>query len=153
MQYTAKDGLRFVEPKSAQSRRVVTLSKAAVAALREHRKRQLEERLQAGEYWQEQDLAFTTALGSPIDPRNLIRDFHRLRVRAGLPRLRFHDLRHGCATLLLAQGVHPKLVQELLGHSRISMTMDTYSHVMPALHREAADKMDAMLGAAAVGAG
>lgn len=144
--------LRFVEPKTPQSRRVIALPEGVVAPLREHRKRQLEERLRAGDIWPERcvcgcsgGVVFTSEVGTPIDPRNLVRHFHRVRTRAGFPALRFHDLRHGCATLLLAKGTHPKLVQELLGHSRVSMTLDTYSHVTPVMRREVADTMDGLL--------
>ena len=75
--------------------------------------------------------------------------FQALLKAAELPRLRFHDLRHGCASLLLAQGVHPRVVMEQLGHSTITLTMNVYSHVIPALQRDAADRMDAMLGVTA----
>jgi len=139
----------FPEPKSARSRRTIALPGLAVAALREHRKRQLEWRLRLGEVWQDHGLVFTTEIGTPLHPSNVRqRHFHPLLERAGLPRIRFHDLRHTCATLLLAQGVHPKLVQEQLGHSQISVTLDTYSHVTAPMMREAAAKMDAILTAA-----
>ena len=78
--------------------------------------------------------------------RNVRKAFHKHLDKAGLPRLRIHDLRHTCASLLLVQGVHPRVVMEILGHSQISLTLDTYSHVLPVLEREAADKMDAVLG-------
>ena len=97
--------------------------------------------------WQETGLVFTTTVGTPLDPRNVTRQFQKLMGEAGLPHQRFHDLRHACASLLLAQGVHPRVVMETLGHSQISLTMDTYSHVMPSLQREAADKIDAILAA------
>lgn len=138
----------MVEPKTAHSRRVIALPARVVAALREHRRRQVEERLRAGEAWQDTGLVFTTQIGTPIDPRGLIRRWHQVRSAAGLSTLRFHDLRHGCATLLLAQGKHPKLVQELLGHHSITMTSDLYSHVTPAMRRDLADAMDALLDGA-----
>lgn len=107
---------------------------------------QHEERLAFGEAWQDQGLVFTSTLGTPLDASRLRqRSFHPLLDQAGLPRTRFHDLRHTCATLLLAQGVHPKLVQEQLGHSQISVTPDTYSHVTAPMMKEAAQKMDAIL--------
>lgn len=138
----------LTEPKSAKSRRVVTLPAVAVAALKKHKVRQMEERLRLGEVWQEHGLVFPSEIGTPMQPSNLIRrSFHPLLEKAGLPRIRFHDLRHTCATVLLAQGVHPKLVQEQLGHSQISLTLDTYSHVMPDMKREVAAKMDALFGA------
>lgn len=89
---------------------------------------------------------FTTTLGTPLDDGNVRRTFRRLLRTAGLPSMRLRDLRHGCATLLLAQGVHPRLVMETLGHSPISLTLGTYSHILPALRREVASRMDAALG-------
>lgn len=88
---------------------------------------------------------FTTTIGTPLDPRNVTRTFSRALSRAELPAKRFHDLRHTCATLLLVQGVHPRVVMDLLGHSQISLTMDTYSHVVTDLQREAAGHMDPVL--------
>ncbi len=90
---------------------------------------------------------FTSPEGAWVRANNLRRrEFRRVLERAGLPRIRFHDLRHTAATLMLAQGVHPKVVQEALGHSQISITLDTYSHVLPTMQREAADRLDALLG-------
>jgi integrase len=141
------EGFEFPEPKTASGRRVVSLPARAVDALRAHRSRQLEERLAAGAAWHDWDLVFCNTVGKPIEGQNLTRrSFKPLLARAGLPPIRFHDLRHTAATLLLAQNVHPKVVQERLGHSQIAVTMDTYSHVMPSMQREAADKLDAMLG-------
>lgn len=138
----------LTEPKSAKSRRVVTLPAVAVAALKKHKVRQMEERLRLGEVWQDLGFVFTTPIGTPQDASNLLKhSFYPLLEKAGVPRIRFHDLRHTCATVLLAQGVHPKLVQEQLGHSQISLTLDTYSHVMPDMKREVAAKMDALFGA------
>ena len=90
---------------------------------------------------------FTSTIGSALDERNVRRAFKDLLTAAKLPKIRIHDLRHTCATLLLAQGVHPKVVQETLGHSQISLTMDTYSHVLPHVSEEAAAQMDAVLRA------
>lgn len=139
----------LAELKSAKSRRTIALSTVAVAALKKHRAKQAKERLALGEVWQDQSLVFCTTIGTPQNHsaiRN--RSFHPLLEATGLPRIRFHDLRHTCATLLLAQGVHPKLVQEQLGHSQISVTLDTYSHVTAPMMQEAAAKMDAILAAA-----
>ena len=135
----------FVEPKSERSKRTIALPQIAVSAVRRHRARQIQERLLSGSRWQDSDLVFTTTVGTPIHPRNLVRHFHRTLERAGLPRKRFHDLRHTCASLLLAQGVQPRVVMEILGHSQISLTMDTYSHVIPGLQEDAANQMDAIL--------
>jgi integrase len=140
--------LTLVQPKSAAGRRTVTLPAFAIAALRDHRKRQLEERLAAGPYWAANnwDLVFVSTLGSPLDGTNVLHTFQRLLADADLPRRRFHDLRHSTATALLAQGVSPRVVMEILGHSQISLTLGTYSHVLPELRRQAADRLDALMG-------
>lgn len=138
-------GMNFAPPKTERARRKVMLPVPLVSALRGHHIRQLEERLKAGSRWRESDLVFASSVGTPLEPRNLDRHFKRMLERAGLPDMRFHDLRHSAASLLLAQNVNPRTVMEILGHSRISMTLDTYSHVMPAAMREAADKISAVL--------
>ena len=138
--------IQFVEPKTARSRRTIALPGITVDALRVHRTRQLEQRLAAGPVWREYGLVFTSTIGTPLEARNVTRHFHKTLAKADLPRRRFHDLRHTCASLLLAQSVHPRVVMEILGHSQISLTMDTYSHVMPSLQREAAQGIDAVLG-------
>ncbi len=117
-----------------------------VTALRAHRTRQLEERLAAGGAWEDSGLVFTTPLGTAMDPRAATRDYQALLVLAELPSVRFHDLRHTAATLLLAQKVDPRTIMETLGHSQISLTLNTYSHVLPALQKDAAAKLDAVLG-------
>ena len=135
----------FSEPKTAKGRRVITLPESAVGALKRHRARQSEVRLEAP-IWDDHDLVFPNGVGRPIGKWNLLRrSFVPLLERAGLPRIRFHDLRHTAATLLLSLGEHPKVVQERLGHSTIAMTMDIYSHVMPTLQRQAADRLDTLL--------
>lgn len=138
--------LRLVPPKTATSRRSIALPPMAVEALRQHRAAQTEERLLAGPEWLASELVFTTAWGAPIEPRNATRCFKRILARAALREIRFHDLRHSCATLLLVQGVAPRVVMEILGHSQIAVTMNTYSHVLPALQREAAARLEALLG-------
>jgi integrase len=85
---------------------------------------------------------FPSSIGSPLEPRNLYRNFQEILRKTGLPRIRFHDLRHTAATLMLEQGVHPKAVQERLGHANILMTLGTYSHVLPDIQEEAADRLD-----------
>lgn len=137
--------VEFVEPKSERSRRTVTLPDFAVEALRRHRAQQLKERLAAGGGWVDTGLVFTTPLGTALDYSNLRKEFRRLLAKAGLPMMRVHDLRHTCASLLLAQGVNPRVVMETLGHSQISLTLDTYSHVLPSVNQEAAQKMNAIL--------
>jgi integrase len=138
--------LILVEPKSVTSHRVVVMPAIVLDALRAHRTRQREDRLLAGSRWHddERGLVFTTTIGTPMDGIAVTRRFQALLLAAGLPRQRFHDLRHACASLLLAQGVSPRVVMEALGHSQISLTLNTYSHVIPALGRAAAEQMDAM---------
>ena len=136
---------RFGEPKSARGRRTITLPRIVTAALRKHRKRQLQERLISGERWNDSGLVFTTETGAPLDGCNINRTFKAVLRRAGLPAIRYHDLRHTAATLLLAQGVDPRTIMETLGHSQISLTLNTYAHVVPALQRKAAAKMDDIL--------
>ena len=141
-----KTSLQVVELKSARSRRSIALPTVAVTALRAHRVRQLEARMAAGARWQERGFVFTSGIGTPIEPRRVTREFKALLNSAGLPAIRLHDLRHSCATLLLVQGVSPRVVMETLGHSQVSLTLNTYSHVLPSLQRDAATKMDAILG-------
>ena len=133
------DGLTIVEPKTAGSRRNVSMGATATEALRRHRAGQAEERLSLGDAWDDHDLVFPNATGKPMNPSNLlIRSYRILLERAGVPRIRFHDLRHTAATLMLGRGVHPKIVSEMLGHSTVTITLDLYSHVTPAIAREAA---------------
>lgn len=145
----------LTEPKTAKGRWPIDLPPLAVEALRQRRKQQAQERLLAGPAWRDEwGLAFTTALGTPIRPANLRRwSFKPLLARAGLPPIRFHDLRHTHASLLLAAGTHPKLVQEQLGHSTVTLTLDTYSHVLPSLRRQVAATMQQLLAAPQDGAG
>ena len=112
-------------------------------ALRSHRKRQLEEKLRLAGLWQNRGLIFPSQAGTPMDADNLVqRSFEPLLNRAGLPKVRFHDLRHTFATVLLSSGIHPKMVQEMLGHANISQTMDTYSHVLPDMQDGAISAME-----------
>lgn len=135
----------FVEPKTALSRRTVPLPPSAVTALRTQRVRQLEERLLAGGQWRDWALVFASSIGTPLDSRNVTTRFQRLLSEAGLPRQRFHDLRHCAASLLLSGGVPARTIMGILGHSQISLTMNTYAHLSPALERDAADRMESFL--------
>jgi len=135
----------LVEPKTRQSRRTIVLPELAIEALKAHRTQQLEKRLAVGPSWTRLDLVFTTARGQPLNNRVVYTEFLRILEAAGLRRQRFHDLRHSCATLLLTQGVHPRLVMEALGHSDVGITLNTYSHVLTELKRETAVRMDAVL--------
>lgn len=135
--------------KTDRGRRAVSLDGPTVAALREHRKRQAEQRLAMGAGWQDHDLVFTRVDGTMINPERVSEEFKRAVRRLGLPMIRLHDLRHGWATLALQDGVHPKVVQERLGHASISITLDTYSHVTEGLHDDAAARVaGAIFGAA-----
>ena len=137
-----------VEPKTKRSRRTIPLPELAIAALHAHRGRQLQEQLWQGSRWQESGYVFTTMIGTPLDGVSVTKAFQRILRRVGLPHQRFHDLRHGCASLLLAQGVSPRVVMEILGHSQISLAMHTYSHVIPSLERDALSKIDVLFGSA-----
>jgi len=134
--------LKFVEPKSDRSRRSVMLPAFAIEALKRHASCQKRERLLAGSNWVDSGLVFTSTIGTSLDERNVRRTFKFLLQDAALPLMRLHDLRHTTATLLLSQGVHPRIVMETLGHSQISLTMDTYTHALPSLQAEAAKRMD-----------
>ncbi len=132
--------------KTPKSRRSIRLTRAAVDGLRNHLERQLEELERMGFLYQPGGLVFATEAGTPINPSNLRnRSFKPLLKRAGLPNICFHDLRHTCATLLLSQGTHPKLVQELPGHATIAMTLDTYSHFLPSMGEQTAMAIEAAL--------
>jgi integrase len=135
----------FSEPKSNAGRRIIIVGSATIAKLREHMKlQQLEKDFMAGS-WKENDLIFPSSIGTPMDQRNLIKIFKEYLKKAGLPDVRFHDLRHTAATLMLQQGTNPKIVQERLGHSDISLTLNTYSHVLPSMQEETAEKLDELL--------
>ncbi|WP_436788359.1 site-specific integrase [Yinghuangia sp. YIM S10712] len=127
-------------------RRTLPLPALCVAPLRWQRLRQQAMRERAGGDWTDSDLVFTTRTGRPIEGRNVLRSFHRLAAAANLPRIRVHDARHGAATLLAVGNVHPRVAMEILGHSKISVTMDVYMHVPDALKREAIAHLDRMLG-------
>lgn len=113
--------------------------------LREHRARQNRERLAAGDRWRESGHVFASTIGTPLDGPNVTKAFQRLLASAGLPRKRFHDLRHACATNLLLQGVDLRVMSDILGHSRISPTADTYAHVLPSLKADASDRLSGLL--------
>ena len=134
------------EPKTKKSRRTIQLTEEAVRALREHLDRQVEHIQRLGDLYRDEGLIFASEVGTLINPTNLRqRSFASLLTRAGLPQIRFHDLRHTCATLLLSRDVHPKFVQELLGHANIAITLDTYSHVIPGMGDHAVRAMEDVL--------
>ena len=139
--------LQVTEVKTQRSRRVVAIPESVVRALKTRRAQQAQDRLLAGPEWKDSDLAFTNPTGGPLEPITLHRDFKRLLQTAELStKTRFHDLRHTAASLLLAEGVHLRMIMELLGHSSISLTANTYAHVMPAAMRDVADRMESILG-------
>ena len=141
----AGQGLVFEEPKTDRSRRQLVLPQQLVEELIAHRKAQERERAESDGYWTDTGMVFTNELGGPIDDRNDYREWRALLRSAKVRPVRLHDGRHTAATLLLANGVHPRVVMELLGHSQMRTTTDIYSHVLPALAREAADTMGAAL--------
>ncbi|NIN67602.1 MAG: tyrosine-type recombinase/integrase, partial [Anaerolineae bacterium] len=144
-QWLPRQGFIFRQPKSHNSIRSVSLSRATVERLRQHRVEQIEERLAAGMAHGPDRLVFANPVGQPVHPSSLRQAWKRLAQAAGLRHLRFHDLRHAHASLLLQQGVHPKIVSERLGHSGVHITLDTYSHVLPSLQAEAAKRLDDLL--------
>src|SRR6266516_29439 len=140
-------GYGFVvsEPKTTGSKRKIMLPNELIDVLKRHRLYQKEMRLKAGASWHENDLVFCNTHGNFADPSRIRKILFKLLKDAGLHQVRFHDLRHSAATMLLVMGVHPKVVQELLGHSRIAVTMDTYSHVLPSLQEDAVSKLGNLL--------
>lgn len=148
--------LTRVEPKSPRSRRSIELPAVCVSALAQHKRNQDGWRKWAGKRWQETGYVFTTKIGTPVDARDLLRDYYSITrpkpkkkgeesPKLTFPKIRFHDLRHSAATLLLAQGVSPRYITELLGHSQVSFTMQTYAHVLPEVQKQVAVKMDEIL--------
>lgn len=143
----SKRGLNLAgRPKTHTSRRRIALTEQAVSALREHRKRQLEERFKLGEFWEDHDLVFANTHGGAHRSSNLVHQSYKpLMRKAGVPEIRFNDLRHTCATVLLLPGVNPKVVSEMLGHASIAITLDLYSHVLPDMQRQADTAMTSAL--------
>jgi integrase len=141
-----RDGLTFGEPKTSNSRRTVPIGAAATAALRRHRAAQEMERRVAGSAWHTGDLVFTDEIGRPIDGTHVAHTFRGVLARVGLPRVRFHDLRHTAATLLLEAGLHPRVVAERLGHATPALVMNTYGHVTERMQTEATAILNEVLG-------
>jgi integrase len=147
LQRGADNKMVLAAPKTPRSRRSVVLSDLAVDALQRHRTRQLEGRLKVGQLYQDNDLLFATPFGKPLSAQSLrLHSFANLLRRADLPPMRFHNLRHSAATLLMASGVPVKVASEMLGHADISTTLRTYSHVLEPMQDAAADAMDKMFG-------
>jgi integrase len=142
-----KDGsIIYRQPKSAKSRRMVSLSPSTALLLQEHKDSQAALREMIGIPLKEDDLVFCTLDGAPIRPNTVTRAWPMLAAKAGVKPIRFHDARHTHASLMLKQGVHPKIVSERLGHTGIAITLDTYSHVSPGLQEKAALSFDEALG-------
>ena len=137
--------VQFSEPKTARGSRMVALDPQTVETLREHRERQMLERSLMGDAYVDNDLVFAKEDGTWIHPDGFSDLFWRHTKEAKLPRIRFHDLRHTHATLALAAGVHPKVVSERLGHASITITLDTYSHAIPAMQETAASLVAALV--------
>lgn len=141
------DGRLVVKgPKTEASRRTVDLDPTTVSLLREWRTRQLEDRLRAGTAWKSGDWVFTDEIGAPVNPDSTSRRFDALVADADLPKIKLRQLRHSHATALLSAGVHPKVVQERLGHSSIKVTLDIYSAVLPNMQRHAVERLSEMFG-------
>jgi integrase len=140
LQYIRHKGLIFQTPKTAKSQRMIKLPEFILEALRIHLVRR--ETLSQSPGWKESGLVFTTDIGTPLYPTNVIRHFREKLVSTGLPRIPFHNLRHTTASLLLEKNVHPKLVSELLGHSSIVLTLSTYSHVINPMNTVVSDALD-----------
>lgn len=136
------------EPKTARSRREIMLAAFVVDILTKHQKQQEEQKCAVSGDWADKNLVFTNATGDFYIPSTLVKVFKRFLVSIGLPHMRFHDLRHSAATILLTMKVHPKVVQEILGHSQITTTMNIYSHAMPSMQSDATEQWDSAFGKA-----
>jgi len=140
--YIPHYGYVETEAKTARGRRKIMLTSFILEMLNSHRAQQMEERYKVGDKWIDKNLVFCGLKGNYFNPSYLLRVFKKALAAAGLPHMHIHDLRHSAATILLSMNVHPKVVQELLGHSSITITMDLYSHVLPTMQQDVVDKMD-----------
>ena len=140
-------GRELSEVKPANSKRNVSVSADVLAVLKQHRVNMLEEKLALGQEYvgNEDQLVFHSSIGTPLSARNVLRHFKAMQKKCGVPEIRFHDLRHTSATLMLMKGIHPKVVSERLGHSSVKFTMEKYSHVLPNMQEEAAAVLDEYL--------
>ena len=143
---TVDDRVVIGPPKSGRVRRQIAVASVVVESLRRHRARQASERLAVGEAWQDEDFVFSNEIGRMLRPARARLFLRRVLSREGLPEIRFHDLRHTCATLLQSSRVNPKIVSEMLRHSSVSITLDTYSHVLPDMQEDATAVMPVALG-------
>jgi integrase len=145
VQYVPGHGWSFVEPKTRSGRRTIKLGEGVLQALREHLERQQGESTATGERWVDHDLIFPSKSGTPLDPSSLRLDFARMLGLAGLPKIRFHDLRHTTASLMLNHGIPVIVASKILGHSKPSITMDIYGHLYNEMLHEAAQLMDELV--------
>jgi integrase len=146
----SKSRLELLPTKTEDSDRSVRLPQTVLEKILAHRTRQDEERTLAGSVWRETGMVFTTRIGTMLDARNMLREYYRLRDRAQLPKIRFHDLRHSAATILKMAGIPDQAIQKLLGHASVRTTQEIYMHLTPDAERRAADKMDEIFGPVAV---
>ncbi len=123
---------------------MIVISDLVLSKLETHRVYQQKEVLFAGDRWEDKEnlIMFPSSIGTPLEPRNSYRHFQEAAKKAGLPKIRFHDIRHTAATLMFKEGIHPKVVQEILGHASITQTLDTYSHVIPSMQEEIKEKIN-----------
>lgn len=142
---SSKKGLIFEDTKSIKSRRMIVVTDEVIEALKRHKRQQNKNKLLLGEAYQDHQLVVCTRKGTPMSPRNLNRHYSRMIKLTGVPKVRFHDLRHSHATIMLQLGEHPKVVSERLGHSGTNITMETYSHVLPSIQTNAAEKFSQAL--------
>ncbi|MFJ5139025.1 tyrosine-type recombinase/integrase [Streptomyces sp. NPDC088707] len=148
LQRTRTGGLTHLPTKTRASERRIALPTECLHSLKEHKQQQDKERGTAGSAWQDSGLVFTTPTGRPLDPANLTRSFRSFLDQAGLRRIRFHDLRHSTATLLLEQGIDLVVIKELFGHAHIGVTAGVYAHVRLRLQRQAIETLSNTLGSA-----
>jgi integrase len=141
VRFVAGTGFVFDEPKTKRGRRTIGLSPAVCMALQEHRLVQGKEKARLSTAWEHPELVFPTSVGTPMQGSWLLRHLRQRLARADLPAIRFHDLRHTAATILLSHNVNPKVVSEMLGHSSVAITLDIYSHVLPHMQHDAAATM------------
>lgn len=144
-QLDREEGVQFAPPKTRNGRRTIVLGGRSIEVLRQHYDRQNDDRMKAGENWTEYGLIFTSANGTPIHYRNLLRDFKKLLEVAGLPENRFHDLRHTAASIMLNHGIPVIIISRRLGHSKPSITLDIYGHLIPVMQAAAAQMIDDLI--------
>lgn len=144
--YIPKYGYVETEPKTVAGKRLINLPFFLIDMLIQHRTKQLKQQLKQGEHWEDRDLVFSDIHGGYFNPNYLLRMFKKVLQQAGIPHMHFHDLRHSAATILLSMGVNMKVIQELLGHSDISITLGRYSHLLPSMQKDVVDKWDDVFG-------